>query len=81
MLNFIKDLFDEEKKKLRQYQQLVEQINALEPQIQQLNNSELTGQTLKFKEVIAERRSQVAADLPVAERQKALREAEKAALE
>lgn len=54
MFKFLKSLFDEEAKKLKQYQVVVEQINALEPALQALSDSELAAQTVKFKEQIAQ---------------------------
>lgn len=49
MFKFFKNLFDEEAKKIKKYQLIVDQINAFEPQIQALSDSELAAQTAKFK--------------------------------
>ncbi len=54
MLKFIADLFDENKKALKRYQEVVEKINALEPEIQKLSDTKLAAQTTKFKKTIAE---------------------------
>lgn len=53
MLKFLKSFFDEEAKKLKQYQTVVEQINAFEPAMQALSDADLAAQTDKFKEQIA----------------------------
>lgn len=49
MLKFIKNLFDEDKKTLDKYQNIVSQINSLEPEIKKLSDSKLAAQTKKFK--------------------------------
>lgn len=68
MFKFLKSLFDEEAKKLKQYQAVVDQINALEPELQALSDTELAAQTSKFKAQIAEALEGVAqADLQGAE--------------
>ena len=54
MFKFLKNIFDEEAKKLKKYQLVVDQINALEPQMQALSDTELAQQTTKFKAYIAE---------------------------
>ena len=54
MLKFIKNLFDEDKKTLDKYQVIVDQINALEPEIKKLSDSKLAAQTKKFKKQISE---------------------------
>lgn len=53
MFKFLKSFFDEEAKKLKQYQLIVDKINTLEPQLQALSDIELANQTNKFKEFIA----------------------------
>ncbi len=53
MFKFLKSFFDEEAKKLKQYQAVVDQINAFEPTIQALSDEELAAQTAKFKAIIA----------------------------
>ncbi len=49
MFKFLKSFFDEEAKKLKSYQVIVDQINALEPAMQALSDVELAAQTSKFK--------------------------------
>ncbi|MFZ1721002.1 MAG: preprotein translocase subunit SecA, partial [Microgenomates group bacterium] len=55
MLKFITDLFDENKKMLNRYQKIVDEINALEPDMRDLTDLQLAGQTKKFKDLIAQR--------------------------
>jgi preprotein translocase subunit SecA len=52
MLKFIKNLFDENQKKLNQYQAIVEEINNLEAEIKAMSDQELAAQTEKFKQRI-----------------------------
>lgn len=52
MFKFLQNLFDENKKKLNQYQQVVDQINDLEPSLKILSDQELSAQTEKFKQQI-----------------------------
>ncbi len=59
MFKFIKTLFDEEQKKLKQYQLLVDQINEFEPAMQAKSDTDLARQTDKFKEIIQGYREQV----------------------
>ena len=59
MFKFIKTLFDEEQKKLKKYQVLVEQINAFEPAMQAKTDTDLAKQTIKFKEIINQYRQEV----------------------
>ena len=54
MLKFLKNIFDENQRKIDQYSQVVEQINDLEPQIRQKSDQELAEQTNKFKQQIKE---------------------------
>lgn len=54
MLKFLKNIFDENQRKIDQYSQIVEQINDLEPQIKQKSDQELAEQTNKFKQKIKE---------------------------
>ncbi len=63
MFKFIKALFDEEQKKLKQYQLLVEQINDFEPAMQAKSDGDLAKQTSKFKKIIQEFREQVDTNL------------------
>lgn len=57
MLKFIADLFDENKKALKRYQDVVAQINALEPEIKKLSDAKLAAQTKKFQTLIQEKRA------------------------
>jgi len=57
MLQFISDLFDDNKKTLGKYQVIVKQINELEPAIKKLSDSKLAAQTKKFRALIAEQRA------------------------
>lgn len=52
MFKFLKSFFDEEAKKLKSYQAIVDQINALEPNMQELTDEQLAAQTGKFKALI-----------------------------
>lgn len=58
MLNFLTKIFDENAKKITQYQKLVEQINALEPKYKKLSDTQLAAKTNEFKKSIAEARKQ-----------------------
>lgn len=55
ILNFFKNLFDENKKSLDNYQKIVEQINDLEPSFKKMSDSKLAAQTKKFKSLLADR--------------------------
>lgn len=81
MFSFIKNLFDEEKKKLNSYQKVVDQINALEPEMMALSDPDLAAATDRFRESIKEHRSRVDAHLPEKERAEAIALAEKQALD
>lgn len=59
MLKFFADLFDENKKQLKAHQRLVEEINALEPKIKKLSDTQLAAQTDRFRTTIETVRSQV----------------------
>ncbi len=76
MLKFLAKFFDENQRKLDRYQAQVEQINALESEIQKLSDSKLAKQTQKFKAILAETLAGTE-DLEPAE----LKKAEAAALE
>ncbi|MBQ1808938.1 MAG: preprotein translocase subunit SecA, partial [Selenomonas sp.] len=55
MLGFLKRfLGDNNDKEIARYREVVEKINALEPQMQNLTDDKLTGYTNKFKERLAE---------------------------
>lgn len=56
MIKFFKNLFDENQKTLDQYSRVVEQINDLEPEIQELSDKKLAAQTAKFKSMIEDGR-------------------------
>ncbi len=49
MFKFIKNFFDEEKKKLGQYQLLVDKINGLESKLEKFSDEKLAAQTEKFR--------------------------------
>jgi len=59
MFKFLKSLFDEEQKKLKKYQVLVDQINAFEPEMEAKNDKDLALQTKKFKEIIEQHRQKI----------------------
>ena len=55
MLGFLKRfLGDNNDKEIARYREVVEKINALEPQMANLTDDKLTGYTGKFKERLAE---------------------------
>ncbi len=56
MLNFISKLFDENTRRLKQYQKAVDQINALEPDFKKLTDKQLASKTVEFRKQIAEKR-------------------------
>ncbi len=58
MLKFLNSLFDENKKHLKRYQKVVDQINALEPKIKKLSDKKLALQTKKFKDIIKTKKEQ-----------------------
>lgn len=62
MLKFLTDLFDENKKTLRRYQEIVTQINNLEPQFQKMSDKQLAAQTKEFKKIIADQQAKGLAD-------------------
>jgi preprotein translocase subunit SecA len=55
MLKFLTKIFDENSRKIDQYQKIVLDINALEEKMKALSDAELAAQTEKFKGLIAER--------------------------
>ncbi len=57
MLNFFSKIFDENARKLNQYQKIVEQINALEPDYKKLTDKQLASKTKEFRERIIEKRA------------------------
>ncbi len=54
MFQFLKNLWDTNKKELNRLSGIVEQINALEPQFQQLSNDELRAKTAEYKQRLSE---------------------------
>jgi len=54
MFQFLKNLWDTNKKELTRISGIVDQINALEPQIQRLSNEELRAKTAEFKQRLSE---------------------------
>jgi preprotein translocase subunit SecA len=54
MFKFITDIFDENKRKLAQFEEVVQQINDLEPKIKALSDEVLAAQTSKFKQQITD---------------------------
>lgn len=66
MFKFLSKLFDEPAKKLASYQNFVDQINDLEPQIKKLSDTKLAGQTKLFKKRIQKAREAVNQDDPEA---------------
>jgi preprotein translocase subunit SecA len=58
VLKFLTNLFDENKKKLKQYGQVVDQINAIEQDFQSLTDKQLAAKTKEFKKRIAEEQDQ-----------------------
>lgn len=53
MLKFIKKLFDDNARDIKKYSKVVEDINALEPEMEKLSDGELQGKTAYFKEKLA----------------------------
>jgi len=53
MFNFLTKIFDENSRKIDQYQKVVTQINTLEETVQALSDADLTAQTEKFKGIIS----------------------------
>jgi len=53
MISFLKrSVFDSNTRNLKKYQKLVDQINALEPEIRELSDSDLKAKTDQFKEAL-----------------------------
>jgi len=57
MLQFLQDLFDENKKAIARYEKVVEEINNLEPKIKKLSDKQLAAQTGRLKKIIAEQQA------------------------
>ena len=53
MANFLKNIFDSNAREVKKYSQLVNRINALEPEMQRLSDAELTAKTAEFKSRLA----------------------------
>lgn len=53
MFKFLSKIFDENSRKIEQYQRTVHEINALEERMKQLSDEELAAQTEKFRTIIA----------------------------
>ncbi len=53
-MNFLKKLFDNNSKDIKRYNKILAEINALEPKISALSDSDLQNQTTIFKEQIAQ---------------------------
>ena len=83
MFKFIKNLFDEEQKKLKEYQLLVDRINDFEADMQAKSDADLAKQTKKFKEIISQYRDQVDGSLKADSKvyDEAIKAKEKEALE
>jgi preprotein translocase subunit SecA len=61
MFKFLANLFDENRKKLGSYDKIVAQINAFEPKLKQLSDSQLATQTDKFRKIIDQARTNATA--------------------
>lgn len=49
MLKFLKNLFDDNARDIKRYTKMVEKVNALEPEMQRLSDTELSAKTAEFK--------------------------------
>ncbi len=65
MLNFVKGLFDYNKKELRRLNKIVAAINSFEPQLRKLSDKQLAAKTDEFKEHLAKKKP-ITAILPEA---------------
>jgi preprotein translocase subunit SecA len=52
MFKFLSKIFDENSRKIDQYQKVVSQVNAFEDKMQKLSDEDLAGQTQKFRDRI-----------------------------
>ncbi|GAB6179391.1 preprotein translocase subunit SecA [Desulfotomaculum defluvii] len=52
MLNFIKNLFDDNAREIKKLQRVVDEINGLEEQIAKLTDEELRGKTTEYKQLL-----------------------------
>ena len=64
MLKFLTKIFDDNSRKIDQYQKVVLQINALEETVKALSDEDLAAQTAKFKAIIADKVSSFADGSP-----------------
>jgi preprotein translocase subunit SecA len=62
MFNFLNKLFDENAKKIAQYQKIVAAINALEPKYLKLSDAQLAAKTSEFRKQIESMRKQGQSD-------------------
>ncbi|ATW25931.1 preprotein translocase subunit SecA [Candidatus Formimonas warabiya] len=53
MLKFLKSLLDDNARDIKKYSKVVEEINALEPEIEKLSDPDLQGKTAQLKEKLA----------------------------
>lgn len=58
MLKFLNKLFDENTRKINQYQKVVDYINTLEPDYKKLTDKQLANKTKEFRKLIADKREQ-----------------------
>ena len=49
LLNFLKNLLDDNERTLKKLQPIVDDINALEPAMEKLTDEELAAKTVEFK--------------------------------
>jgi hypothetical protein len=50
MLNIFKSIFDENKKTIKRYQEMVARINVLEAEMEKLSDRDFAGKTAEFKD-------------------------------
>lgn len=53
VLNFLKNLLDDNAREIKKLRKVVEVINGLEPEMERLSDQELAGKTVEFKERLA----------------------------
>ncbi len=54
LLSFLKKYFDDNTREIKKLDQVVEEINQLEPELQKLSDADLQGKTAAFKEQLAQ---------------------------
>jgi preprotein translocase subunit SecA len=81
MFKFLKNLFDEEKKKLDKYQKVVDQVNDLEAEMKAKSDKQLAAQTQKFKDLITASLETIDDNLPETEKAAAIKNKEAEVLE